>query len=54
MRNIFGKSFKESENTFYVQLFFPENSAVHEIMGKNMLGPNGPHDMAHTLCIPDD
>jgi len=49
MRNVLGKSCKESENTFYVQLFFfSENRAVHEMMAKNMLGPNGPHLVWHT------
>jgi len=48
MRNVLGKSCKESENTHFMFIFFLENSTVNEIMGKNMLGLNGPQMMWHT------
>jgi hypothetical protein len=40
MRNVSDKSYRENENTFYVQKLFPENRAVYELMWKNMVQPD--------------
>jgi len=38
MRNVSDKSFREYQNTFYVQYFsFSDNRAVYERMWKNMV-----------------
>jgi hypothetical protein len=42
MRNVPDKSCRENENTFYVQLLFPKNLIVYEIMWKNMVEPERP------------
>ena len=40
MRNVSGKHFSESQNTFYVKLqIFPENRAVYEIMWRHLVEP---------------
>jgi hypothetical protein len=40
MKNTSDKRHGESQNTLYVQLLFPENHALYEIMWKNMGEPN--------------
>ena len=44
MRNVSGKSGRENQNTYFTFnapfFFFSENSAIHEIMWKNMIEPD--------------
>jgi hypothetical protein len=42
MRNISDKTYRENQNTFYVQQCFSKNGAVYEIMWKNMEQPDRP------------
>ena len=41
MKNVSHKSFREIQNTFFVQHLF-ENRAVYEIMWKNIVTPERP------------
>jgi len=42
MRNVLDKFCRENENTFYVQLPYPEYLAIYEIMWTNMVLPERP------------
>jgi len=42
---------RENQNTFYVQLYFPENRAVCEIMGRSIVEPDRLQMMIWRLCI---
>jgi len=42
MGNLSEKCYGENQNTFYIQFFPPENSAVYEINCKNMVQSDRP------------
>ena len=42
MRNIADKHCRETQDTFYVQKYFPENRTVYEIIWRNMTEPERP------------
>jgi len=55
MGNILDKSLDTiTKHTFYVQSFFSENSAVHEIMWKKFVEPNSPKMTIEFHCTLDN
>jgi len=57
MRNVLDKSCRENHNTHFVfnNLFFFGNRAVYEIMWKNVVQPDRPHNnMGHAHCMLDN